>query len=582
MVVPVIGRRRRPGLAGSFILGLMATGLALSAQVAVARTVYVKPLGSDTKDGLTWSTAKQTVQAGLTLAVSGDEVWVAAGTYVERITLKAGVALYGGFAGTENSLDQRDWVLHETVLDGNHGKVVTSPTGATSSTRIDGFTIRNGEAYAGNGGGVYCYQSSPTIRNNTIRDNGAGDYGGGIYCYQSSATITNNIFVNNGGSDDGGAIYCYKSSPLIAGNTMKSNRAGYNGGAITCSTESAPLITGNLIAGNTAPTNGGGIYCYQANPIIVSNVITGNRASSDGGGLYCNSSSPLLANNTFMRNDAFGDGGAIHCNLSSPTIADCIIAFNSSGVCREGVGMPVLRNNCVYANTNYGFSGITDPIGTDGNIAADPKIAGAAFGNTHIQPDSPCRNAGANDVVQAGWTDIDGQERILDGQVDIGADESDGTIWSDVPSSIVRVSPEGNDLNDGSSWSKAKKTVQAGINAATEASAAGGEVWVKTGTYQERITLQAYAHVYGGFAGTETSLAQRDSRTNVTVLDGYRGKVVTASSLGAQPCTLDGFTIRNGEAYAANGGGVYCYQSSPRISNNLITQNAAGDYGGGI
>ena len=72
-----------------------------------AGTVYVATAGNDANDGISWLTAKKTVQAGLNAAAAGDQVWVAAGTYVQCITLKAGVALYGGFAGGETDLSQR-------------------------------------------------------------------------------------------------------------------------------------------------------------------------------------------------------------------------------------------------------------------------------------------------------------------------------------------------------------------------------------------------------------------------------------------------------------------------------------------
>ena len=82
--------------------------------------------------------------------------------------------------------------------------------------------------------------------------------------------------------------------------------------------------------------------------------------------------------------------------------------------------------------------------------------------------------------------DIDAQARILGSHVDIGADESDGTLRPAGPYTVVRVRPGGNDAQNGSSWALAKRTVQAGINAA---SLLGGEVWVQAGTYGERITL---------------------------------------------------------------------------------------------
>jgi hypothetical protein len=81
--------------------------LLLSALPSLCRVVYVSRSGDDTTAD-SWEHAKKGVQAGLDLSASGDEVWVAAGTYLELITLKSGVKLYGSFAGTEALLGDRD------------------------------------------------------------------------------------------------------------------------------------------------------------------------------------------------------------------------------------------------------------------------------------------------------------------------------------------------------------------------------------------------------------------------------------------------------------------------------------------
>jgi parallel beta-helix repeat protein len=208
----------------------------------------------------------------------------------------------------------------------------------------------------------------------------------------------------------------------------------------------------------------------------------------------------------------------------------------------------------------------------------DPVFVDPAYANWHIQPDSPCVDAGDNDYV-LGDLDIDGEPRVqpAGGTVDIGADESDGTAWPAGPYVIVRVSTDGDDENDGSSWSLAKRTVQAAIDVTSEF---GGEVWVAAGTYYERITLLPYAYVYGGFSGCETERDQRDWVSSVTILDGQQeGSVVTAR-LGHGVSALDGFTVANGHADC--GGGVFLEESSPTISNNTITGNSADWSGGGL
>ncbi|MCX6344450.1 MAG: right-handed parallel beta-helix repeat-containing protein [Armatimonadetes bacterium] len=465
--------------------------------------IHVSLNGNDNSLGLTWDTAKRTVTAGVNACVSGMEVWVAAGTYLENVRLRSGVAVYGGFAGTEVSRGERNWTANKTILDGNQsGSVVTSSyTSAVATTRIDGFTIRNGKAIK---------------------------YGGGIYCYYSSLTIANNT------------------------------------------------ITGNTVGGTSSQVYGGGICCIYGSPTISNNTITGNSANSSsfayGGGIYCESTSSTISNNTIVGNTLSGSyclGGGIECSSSSSTISNNIVAFNTSGI--YGV-VPTLQNNCVYGNTSYNYSGVSP--GT-GDISVDPLIVKSAGGVYHIQPTSPCRNAGYNSAPGMPSMDIDGQARLEGNAVDIGADESYGETWNPV---VIYVAPNGNDSNNGLSWSLAKKTVQGALNA----SVISMEIWVAAGTYTENIALRDGVALYGGFAGTETSKGERNWTTNLTILDGNQsGSVVTIPTITTASTGIDGFTIRNGKT-TTYGGGIYCSGGSPAISNNTITSNTASSQGGGI
>jgi hypothetical protein len=177
--------------------------------------IHVRTNGSDSNDGSTWELAKLTVTAALAAATSGKEVWVAEGLYYENITLASGVALYGGFSGSELAREQRSPKVHETILDGNSsGSVVAITANATSDTVIDGFAIRNGTGTYVDptyyGGGIYCPSGSPTIANNIIKWNytkGSGNtpgIGGGIYCGSGSPIITHNVITGNEARDGGG------------------------------------------------------------------------------------------------------------------------------------------------------------------------------------------------------------------------------------------------------------------------------------------------------------------------------------------------------------------------------------------
>jgi len=109
----------------------------------------VKTDGNDTLSGADWPQAKKTVGAALNAAVAGDQMWFAAGTYFERVTIKDGVALYGGFAGTETTLDQRDWTKNFSLLNVRTNGVVVSVTSAGPTTRVDGMVITGGSGIFG-------------------------------------------------------------------------------------------------------------------------------------------------------------------------------------------------------------------------------------------------------------------------------------------------------------------------------------------------------------------------------------------------------------------------------------------------
>ncbi|MBL7052116.1 MAG: DUF1565 domain-containing protein [Candidatus Marinimicrobia bacterium] len=128
-----------------------------------------------------------TIQAGLNAASEGDIVLVAAGTYTENITWPAtnGIKLIGEDRET-------------TIIDGNQsGNVIYFNSSSIDTiTLITGFTIQNGSA-SGSGGGIYCYNSSPSLENVTISNNSASDYGGGIYCYDSSPSLVDVTITGN-------------------------------------------------------------------------------------------------------------------------------------------------------------------------------------------------------------------------------------------------------------------------------------------------------------------------------------------------------------------------------------------------
>jgi hypothetical protein len=612
----------------------------LSAVPVYASVIYVRPSGNDANDGLSWALAKKTVQAAVNAANQGDEIWVAAGTYPEHIKNKTtgpsgsevavDTALYGGFAGTETERTQRNWQTNLTILDGGgaaaptvNGSVIIIDSLATQATRIDGFVITGGHGIAA--GGIFISVAGPVITNNTIKRN-SSNVGGGILIYNFKITepkvhpvITNNAIYNNYAIEAGGGIVVVGSerlgnlygpvAPLISRNSIFWNVSAFHGGGIGIYGHAAPQITNNYIFSNTAAYdeanymgNGGGIYATSRDvddtpleyavcaPVIVGNVIAANGANY-GGGIQLwdtdveHGGIPVVTNNSVFGNSGTG----ISWVTTKPIIQNNLIAYNSRGL-EQGdseSAAQALRNNCVYGNELWeektDYNGLADQTGINGNISADPKMANYKIGNFRLQTGSPCVDAGYSAAIGEGWTDLDGQARIIGSAVDIGADELQGTVGA-ASTPIYYVRTSGNDSQNGLSWATAKKTVWAAIAAAE---ATGGEIWVAAGTYVERNLLPAFIYLYGGFAGTETDRASRNVSANQTILDGGGGQPTVVNSLyaGYFLSAIDGFTIQHGGLYTGggnpgNGGyggrgaGIYCQVTSPLIQNNTIRHNS--------
>jgi len=141
---------------------------------------------------------------------------------------------------------------------------------------------------------------------------------------------------------------------------------------------------------------------------------------------------------------------------------------------------------------------------------------------------------------------------------------------------IVYVDPSAGPRRDGVSW----KTAFARIGEAVGSLRTDGEVWVKHGTYCERVALKNYIRVRGGFLGFESSSDER--------MPGAFASVIDAGGLG--PCvdvprdasvTIDGFTCRNGRS--DRGGGIRLgINARAMIFNCRIECCEAREFGGGV
>ncbi|HUU94894.1 MAG TPA: right-handed parallel beta-helix repeat-containing protein [Phycisphaerae bacterium] len=209
-----------------------------------------------------------------------------------------------------------------------------------SSPTITNCTIMGNIGSYYGGGAVYCERySSPTISNCTITTN-TGKDGAAIHCWTSCSpsildcTISGNTTTAMG---NGGAIYCYESSPTLTDCVVSANRA-WEGGGLYCESQSGPTIANCRFASNVASSSswdegGGGICCRSSSsPNITYCTIAQNAARSGGGILCCESSDPTIEHCTLSENSATRAGGGISCDdqNTSPTISDCTITGNSA------------------------------------------------------------------------------------------------------------------------------------------------------------------------------------------------------------------------------------------------------------
>ena len=127
------------------------------------------------------------------------------------------------------------------------------------------------------------------------------------------------------------------------------------------------------------------------------------------------------------------------------------------------------------------------------------------------------------------------------------------------PTNVIYVSVSGNDANDGKSWSRAKKTLQAAIDLATDQD----QIWVSVGNYDETIYPKSGVPIYGGFKGSEKSISERTEKTTAagikgsclseTIVDGFYFKGTRSSGVDLygnvfiNNCNIDAALCSNGE-----------------------------------
>ena len=485
----------------------------LLGSAAKAQTIYyVTPDGKNPVNGWEGSKTVVSLSTALTNAKAGDQIWVLGFQDPSQLyiapaggfTVKSGVKLYGGFRGTERTIDERPtlgkapYFTYRSVLSGDVSKndVVDPnnllyPTNTTRSdnakhvlslnmipdpasgnintypTVVNGLTVIGGNAIGGNGGGIYVYGSNA---------------GGGAY------QIEKCFLLNNYAAQGGGAIYV---APAVA-------KAATDSKIVDC------VVYNNLAGVRSGAENlGGGIRIDGVGTIVNSSIF-----NNEGGGVLLSAGAKAV-NLTIARNTVMGiDGGEVYnsviwgnstvqnptssifhnCASDNATIAegDKCFAISSES---NGANGPLFEAPSVFTSFDRDF---------DWRETAYPTWSwGILEGSALIDK--------GDDDAYTGLpsTDLAGETRKK-GTIDIGAYE-----YQHLDAGRIRYVKVGG-TGDGSSWDKASGDLQKMIDELATIDAPG-EVWVAAGTYRPTTQIiegVQYAasfrmrdgiDVYGGF-----------------------------------------------------------------------------------
>ncbi len=377
-------------------------------------------------NGLTWTSAFGNLQTALNLAdvANGQvsEIWVADGTYYPdpnsrfaTFTLQNGVKLIGGFAGGETNVSDRDTWNQRAYLAGSIGGFlngdntyhIVTADGVNSTAVLDGFWISSGNANGSSsyqiGGGLFCNEASPTVRNCTFIGNSA-TYGGAVGAQMSSPKFANCLFINNGSVDAGGAI-CQLSGP--------------NGSMRIANCE----FVNNVSAGH-------GAGLYASGPTDLANcVFNGNSSTEGAGAIYMSESgqSFSITNCTITRNESVFSTGGVYFEAGNLLVSNSIVWGNSSN---PNAGLNLKQQQI------WGFNGATIQVNLScvetheanpwvglKNIKLDPQFVDIDGANNNqgdldddlrLLPASPAVDAGGTGVLPADWCDVDADGNVLE------------------------------------------------------------------------------------------------------------------------------------------------------------------------
>ncbi len=468
--------------------------------------VYVTQSGAGNMDGTSWADAYGSDQLQTALSTAGlRELWVAEGIYYPttsaapndrdaNFNLPDSLQWYGGFAGTETDISQRDKSAHQTIISGNIGDTTLQTDnsyfllnvfGASAGILLDGITLS--DAYNTFGSGALRLNAGSMVELVDCRFEDNVSYaGGGITVSDSSRlTLHRCVFENNLGIAGGGGIF---------------------------GTDNAVIQVRNSIFRSNYSHDSGGAYF--------------GRADAEASFVNC------LFDGNFVNNYA---GGAIYLGMTTiARFTNCTVV-NSGGrpafaIRNSSVG--ILENCIVWANS-WG-AGITDNYShsiIQGVVGSDPLFVGPS--DFRLQLCSPASNTGSNAYIAGFPTDLDGNPRDYNGLgVDMGAYEIQDSSILVLPFSLRGGGAECNNtlepiVLDSSQFAVSYQLQSAGLPVGAPVAGTGGPLTVGMPTASGNHTVYgvSISGCTGDMEGSvnawlgpfETALSMDDSLSGETI-----------------------------------------------------------------